>query len=82
MSQSERIKLQGRKAEIQQEIEELKTRGDNHIITIRDLIDPYEVFTSLEVARAEQAMISLKVLVLQAKEKEETLQKIKRDLGE
>ncbi len=82
MANSERIKLQGRKAELEQEIQELEIRGANHIITIRDLIDPYEEFSKLEVERAEQAMISLKVLVTQAKEKEEMLEKIKKDLGE
>ena len=82
MANSERIKLQGRKAELKQEITDLKTRGANHIITVRDLIDPYEDFTALEVERAEHAMISLKYLVTQAQEKESMLQKIKKDLGE
>ncbi len=82
MANSERIKLQGRKAELTLEIQELETRADNHIITIRDLIDPYEDFTDIEVDRAEQAMISLKVLVKAAQEKKDMLQKIKKDLGE
>lgn len=82
MANSERIKLQGRKAELTEEIKELETRGSNHLITIRDLIDPYEDFIALEVERAEQAMISLKVLVTQAREKKELLDKVKKDLGE
>jgi len=77
----ERIKLLGHKAELEEEIQELETRGANHIITIRDLIDPYEEFTGLQVKRAEQAMISLKTLVLKAREKAEMLNKIKKDLG-
>ena len=81
MASSERIKLLGHKAELEQRLEELETRAANHIITVRDTVDPYEDFTRIEVERAEQAMISLKALVLQARQKKEALEKIKKDLG-
>lgn len=78
---NERIKLTGRRAEILEKLREFETRGANHIITIRDLVDPYEEFTELEVDRAEQAMISLKVLVEEAKKLKEQLEKINKALG-
>lgn len=84
MANSERIKLQGRKAELKQKLDELETRAENHMITIRSLIDPLAVdtFTDLEVKRAEQAMISLKVLVKKARDKKKKLKEVKEALGE
>lgn len=79
---SERIKLTGRRAELRQKLDELETRGANHMITIRDLVDPFEEFTSLEVKRAEQAMISLRTLVLEARKIKVQIDQINRELGD
>lgn len=81
MSASDRIKLRGRAAELRENLQEFETRAQNHIITIRNLIDPYEDLPDLEVERAEQAMISLKVLVTKAREAKKTLAKIDKDLN-
>lgn len=78
----ERLKLQGRAAELRQKIREFETRADNHIITVRSLIDPFEDWMDLKVDQAEQAMISLRVLVKKANEYRELLKKIEKELGD
>lgn len=81
MPGSERIKLQGRAAELRQKLRSLDTRAQNHIITIRDLIDPYESTADLEVERAQEAMTSLKIIVEQMREAQQTLSSIDKELG-
>lgn len=79
---SERIKLRGRRAEIKEELAELEVRADNHIRTIRDLVDPYELFTQLKTKQAYQAMKSLDIIVESAKKLESQLEQINKELGD
>lgn len=79
---SERIKLQGRRAELKEELQELDYRADNHISTIRDLIDPFTNFTELETDRAKQAMTSLDIIVKRAKEVKKQIAQISAELGD
>lgn len=82
MSASERMKLQGRRSELRGELVQLEARAENHMITIRDLIDPLEDWMDLEVLRAEQAMISLRVIVQQGQEIRDKIKKINKSLGD
>lgn len=77
----ERIKLRGRAAELRDNLRTVKTRADNHIITIRSLIDPLDDIEDMAIERAEQAMISLKVLAEQAKEYRKKLERIEELLN-
>lgn len=79
---SERIKLLGRKAELKDKLEELELRAENHIITIRNLVDPFERFDKLKTKQALQAMKSLDSLVSQALEAREQLERVLEELGE
>jgi len=81
MAMSEFRKLNGMKLEAEQKIKELEIRADNHIMTIRTLIDPLLDFKEMEVDRAEQAMKSLKVLHTKIKTELETIRKIKERIG-
>jgi len=76
----ERIKLQGRAAELREKLKEYEIRAQNHVITIRDVVDPLDDIIDYETERAEQAMISLKVLVAKSREAAEKLKKIDKAL--
>jgi len=76
----ERIKLQGRAAELREKLKEYEIRAQNHVITIRDVVDPLDDIIDYEIERAEQAMISLKVLVAKSREAAEKLKKIDKAL--
>lgn len=75
-----RIELQGRAAELKEQLQENVTRAQNHIITIRSLINIYQDIEEIEVERAEQAMISLKVLVQKSREAQKKLKMIEKEL--
>lgn len=78
---TEKLKLQGRRAELKEKIEDLQFRAENHIMTIRNLVDPYENFYNLKTKQALQAMKSLDIIVDQAKEAKAQLDKINTELG-
>ncbi len=81
MSITEYSKLRGMKLEAEAAIKELSFRAENHIITIRDLTDPLIEFTDIEIERAEQAMMSLKVIINNAKAEQKKITEIEQRIG-
>ncbi len=78
---SEHIKLRGLRLDYQQQLKTLEIRAENHIITIRDKVDPLIDWDEIEIEHAEQAMISLKHLIRQAREIREKIEEINNRIG-
>lgn len=74
-------KLNGERLALKQELKTLEIRAENHIITIRDKVDPLIEWDEIEVDHAYQAMKSLKILVKSARDIKEKIEKINQRIG-
>ncbi|WP_020403750.1 hypothetical protein [Gracilimonas tropica] len=79
---SEFRKLRGERMQLKQDLKTLEIRADNHIINIRNKIDPLLDFDEIEIDHAEQSVISLKVIITEAKKIRERLDKISKLIGD
>jgi hypothetical protein len=75
------IKLRGARLDYRQQLKVLEYRAENHIMTIRDKLDPLIEWDEIEIDHAEQAMISLKVILKQANDIREKIEDINRRIG-
>lgn len=79
---SEFRKLRGMRMDLQRELKTLEIRADNHIINIRNKIDPLLDFDEIEIDHAEQSVISLKVIIKEAQKIQERIRKINDQIGD
>lgn len=79
---SEYRKLRGMRMDLQRELKTLEIRADNHIINIRNKIDPLLDFDEIEIDHAEQSVISLKVIIKEAQKIRERILKINNQIGD
>ncbi|HDH01104.1 MAG TPA: hypothetical protein ENG80_04780 [Nitrospirae bacterium] len=78
----ERLALKGRLIDKKKDYREAVRRADSLIITIRDIIDPYEEdFTDLDLARSQVAMNDLCKLKKEARDLKEQIDRMERDLN-
>jgi hypothetical protein len=68
--------------DLQRELKTLEIRADNHIINIRNKIDPLLDFDEIEIDHAEQSVISLKVIIKEAQKIRERILKINNQIGD
>lgn len=79
---SEFNKLRGERLQLKQDLKTLEIRADNHIINIRNKVDPLLDFDEIEIDHAEQSIISLRVIVKEAKKIKSRLNKISDLIGD
>ncbi|MEX1120869.1 MAG: hypothetical protein WED82_01960 [Balneolales bacterium] len=79
---TEFIQLRGHRLELKRQLKSLEIRADNHIITVRNKIDPLLDFHEIEIDHAEQALISLKVIIKEAREIQSRIRKINGQIGD
>lgn len=79
---SEFRKLRGERMQLEQDLKTLEIRADNHIINIRNKVDPLLDFDEIEIEHAEQSIISLKVILKEAKKIKARLEKISNLIGD
>jgi hypothetical protein len=68
--------------DLKRELKTLEIRADNHIINIRNKIDPLLDFDEIEIDHAEQSVISLKVIIKEAQKIRERILKINNQIGD
>lgn len=78
----ETILLRARIAEKKRRLNDMTFRADQHIITLRDIIDPYtEDFTDMDMQRAMVYINDLNGLVKEGKELKADIARLERDLN-
>ncbi|MCU7494757.1 MAG: hypothetical protein HF314_12050 [Ignavibacteria bacterium] len=79
---SEILLLKAKLAAKKQELEELKLKVENHVITIRELLDPYlDDFLDIEIDQASVAFQDLTRLISEGLQLKKTIHKMEHDLN-
>ena len=81
MSANEFTRLAGLRLGYKKDLKKLEYRAENHIMSINNNMDPLIDWEDIKISHVEQSVISLKVILNQAKELREKISKIDDKIG-